>query len=461
MSYRPAFHFTAKKNWINDPNGLVFLDGEYHLFFQHNPSANTPGNIGWGHAVSSDLLHWTELEMALPFQNSIMAFSGSVVVDTQNSSGFGTDALIALFTAHHTTKSLEAQHLAHSTDHGRTWQLYAGNPVLDIGQADFRDPKVFWHKPSQRWVMLVVLPFERIVQFYTSSNLKNWLFSSQFGSAGSVEGIWEVPDLFELLLDGVAYWVLKVDVGSGGLFGGSGGQYFIGQFDGQCFVTESLETNWLDFGKDFYAALSFNNLGSRRVWLAWMNNWQYAALTPTAPWRGAMSLPRELSLWRDSRGLRLRQLPIAELEQRRVALYSETNVVVQNQHLPLAIRGQHLEIMAEFTVQDAPEFGLKVCVGANSQTTIGYQTATQEVFVDRRQTGDFCDLFAGRYTARLEQTKLRLHIFIDSCSLEVFVQHGEVVFTTLIFPEHGADALELYALGGRVELSQLSIWTLL
>ncbi len=455
---RPKFHFTTQKNWINDPNGLVFLNGEYHLFYQHNPLANTPGNIGWGHAVSPDLITWTELPMAIPFENGIMAFSGSVLVDKQNASGYGLNALIALFTAHHTIKPLQTQHLAYSTDLGRTWTQYAGNPVLDIGKADFRDPKVFWHEPTQRFIMLVVLPDEHKVLFYNSSDLKNWEYKSEFGPAGAVGGIWEVPDLFALPLEGTQHWVLKVDIGAGGQHGGSAGQYFIGQFDGTQFVADSIKTKWLDYGKDFYAALSFANLEPRTVWLAWMNNWEYAALTPTSPWRGAMSIPRELSLKRTSHGIDLVQQPIPELEKLRTDCFQAQNFRLANETRALPIGGRCLEIQAEFSLETAQEFGFVL----GQDLKIAYDSTSQEVFVLRNQTEqtDFHANFSGRHHAKLvEQGTLKLHIFIDRCSLEVFVQDGEIVLTDLVFFSPST-SLELYAKNGTVRVNNLAVWEL-
>ncbi len=453
LENRPKFHFTAQKNWMNDPNGLVYLDGQYHLFYQHNPLGDTPGNIGWGHAVSPDLLHWTEQPMAIAFANGIMAFSGSVVVDKQNSSGFGINALIALFTAHHTTKALQAQHLAFSTDQGQTWRSYDGNPVLDIGQADFRDPKVFWHEPTQGWVMLVVLPDQHKIQFYGSSNLKNWEFLSDFGPAGATGGIWEVPDIFMLQLEQQQHWVLKVDIGTGALHGGSGGQYFVGQFDGIRFTADSLKTKWLDYGKDFYAALSFANLSGRHVWLAWMNNWQYAAQTPTSPWRGAMSIPRELSLRRTTDGVCLIQQPIPELQSLRGQHFSAQNFQVGSQSKALPIGGQHLEILLELTLQTAQEFGFRF-----GETTIGYDTQTQEVFIKRPQPNMVG--FPGRHAVvvPLEPDGLCLHIFIDTYSVEVFVQNGLFVLTDQIFPK--SVGLEFYAVAGAVQVKTLTVWEL-
>ncbi len=457
-SDRPKFHFTAQKNWINDPNGLVFLDGEYHLFYQHNPLADTPGNIGWGHAVSPDFITWTELPMAIVFENGIMAFSGSVLVDKQNASGYGFNALIALFTAHHTTKRLQTQHLAYSTDLGRTWTQYAGNPVLDIGKADFRDPKVFWHELTQRFIMLVVLPNEHKVLFYNSSDLKNWEYKSEFGPAGAVGGIWEVPDMFSLPLERTQHWVLKVDIGSGGQHGGSAGQYFIGTFDGTQFIADSPETKWLDYGKDFYAALSFANLEHRTVWLAWMNNWEYAALTPTSPWRGAMSIPRELSLKRTSHGIDLVQKPIPELENLRANHFQAQNFQIKNETRALPIGGRCLEIQAEFTLETAQEFGF--CFGKDIK--IAYDSTSQEVFILRGQTEDtdFHANFSGRHHAKLiEQNSLKLHIFIDHCSVEVFVQNGEIVLTDLVFFSPNT-TLELYAKNGTVQVNNLNVWEL-
>jgi fructan beta-fructosidase len=449
-SNRPKFHFTAQKNWINDPNGLVFLNGQYHLFFQHNPLGNTPGNIGWGHAVSTNLIDWTELPMALPFDGNVMAFSGSVVVDKHNSGGFGANALIALFTAHHTTKRLEVQHLAFSTDLGHSWGLFEHNPVLDLGKADFRDPKVFWHETKKRWVMLVVLPDEHKVLFYGSSNLKNWEYLSEFGPAGASNGIWEVPDMFALPLEGQEYWVLKVDIGSGALHGGSGGQYFIGKFDGTHFIADSLETRWLDYGKDFYAALSFANTENRTVWLAWMNNWEYAQETPTSPWRGAMSIPRELSLCRVKDRIFLVQQPIRELEKLRTDSFQAQHFTLsKTRALPIA--GQHLEIMVEFELLTATEFGIRF-----ANTTIGYNKATQTVFIDRLQP--HLQGFAGRHSVTFEQKVVQLHIFMDSCSVEIFAQQGQFVLTDLVFPK--SHALEMYADNGTVHIKNLIVWEL-
>jgi fructan beta-fructosidase len=484
-SSRPGFHFTPAQNWMNDPNGLVFLEGEYHLFYQHNAFADVPGSIGWGHAISRDLIHWEHLPVAVPFvdagEESIMAFSGCAVVDHHNSSGFGVNGeppLILIFTGHIDAKQIQDQRLAYSNDRGRTWTLYPGNPVLDIGQKDFRDPKVFWHAPTKRWVMLVVLANDCKAQFYGSGNLKDWTHLSDWGPYSSHEWNWEVPELFELpVLDSTGdgssetHWVLKIDVGTGGPFGGSAGMYFLGQFDGEKFIADdanlNLETpaNWLDYGKDFYAPITFSNLpDDRLIWLAWMNNWQYAAQTPTSPWRGAMSIPRTLGLKRFPSGLELIQQPVRELEQLRGKHHRFTDMQLEAGLRKLEVHGERLEIIAEFKLETANEFGLKVRVGPNNETLVGYNTSSRELFVDRRKSGqvDFNEHFTGKHSGSLplEDGLLHLHIFIDSCSLEVFGNHGRTVITDLIFPESGADGLELFANNGSVQLISLDIWEL-
>jgi fructan beta-fructosidase len=474
--HRPLFHFTPARNWINDPNGLVFFDGEYHLFYQHNAFADTPGSIGWGHAISRDLIRWEHLPVAIPFADGVMAFSGCAVVDHHNSSGFGLNGeppLVLIFTGHVDVKQIQDQRLAFSNDRGRTWTIFDGNPVLDIGEKDFRDPKVFWHAPSSRWVMLVVLANDCKAQFYGSSNLRDWTHLSDWGPYSSHEWNWEVPELFELPIDNSSEtrWVLKVDVGTGGPFGGSAGMYFLGQFDGEKFIADdanlnlSTPANWLDFGKDFYAPITFANMpDDRLLWLGWMNNWQYAAQTPTSPWRGAMSIPRTVGLKRFSSGLELIQQPVPELEALRGKHHLFTDLQLETGLRKLEVHGERLEIIVEFKLETASEFGLKIRVNPNNETIVGYNTSSRELFVDRRKSGqvDFSEHFTGRHSASLplEDGVLRLHIFIDSCSLEVFGNHGRTVITDLIFPESGANGLELFVNDGSVQLISLDVWEL-
>lgn len=473
--YRPRYHFTPKRNWINDPNGLIYLQGEYHLFYQYNPAGPDHDNLSWGHAVSLDLVHWEELSLALPYTDGVMAFSGSAVVDWRDTSGFAEGSgppLVAIFTGHHTPRERQDQRLAYSNDQGRTWTLYAGNPVLDRGLRDFRDPKVFWHAPSQKWVMVLVLSDLHKVQFYGSKDLKTWHHLSDFGPAGSTGGVWEVPELLELPVEnqpGQTHWVLKVDVGGGGPWGGSAAQYFTGHFDGVRFIpdTPEGEPRWVDYGQDFYAALSWSDLPAeqnRTVWLGWMNNWRYAKDLPTHPWRGALTLPRTLALRSEGERLYLVQRPVRELEQLRTERYSLGKISLPEGAMPLEPQGAALEILAEFELGTAHDFGLKVRVGAGEETRIGYHRLHQELYLDRRNSGvaHFSEHFPRRHRASLppEAGRVRLHVFVDLCSVEVFGNEGRAVITDLIFPQPESTGLEVFCRGGTVNLRSLEVWTL-
>lgn len=303
--YRPALHFTARDTWLNDPNGLILHKGTYHLFFQNNPTGRTWGNIGWGHAVSKDLTQWEELPIAIPAVGEEMAFSGSAVWDIDNTSGLGVDGegpLVAFFTsaysdAHPTCPGRQAQSLAYSNDDGRTWTRFEGNPVLDRDSTDFRDPQVFWHAPTGRWVMVTVEAVDRQVLIFTSPNLRDWTHRSSFGPIGEEGILWECPDLFEVPLEGTHHsrWVLLLSTNPGGWSGGSGMRYWVGDFDGAKFAPDEHGARCLDHGHDLYAAVSFQGV-ERPTVVGWMSNWDYANQTPTFPWQSAMSLPRTLTL---------------------------------------------------------------------------------------------------------------------------------------------------------------------
>lgn len=479
QQHRPQFHFSPPKNWINDPNGLVYHNGEYHLFYQHNPFGNKWGHMSWGHAVSDDLVHWEHLPVALKEENNVMIFSGSAVSDVNNTSGFGTKEnppLVAIYTGHHTDQKLQDQRIAYSLDEGRTWEKYAQNPVIDLNKAEFRDPKVIWHKPTQKWVMVVAAAADRKVHFYGSDNLKEWEFLSEFGPAASTERNWECPDLFQLPVagtDGEQRWVLQVDVGEGAVAGGSGGQYFIGQFDGKRFTSETPEESedaqplWVDYGKDFYAVQSWSNISDRRIWLAWMNNWQYAEDIPTSPWRGSMTIPREVSLERFSEGIRLVQKPVEELSKIRGQSIELKDMTITNESIRLSehnIGGKKLEIMATFEMGGADEFGFKVRKGSTEETVVGYRVDQQELIVDRRKSGAvaFNEDFPGVHAAPMkpENGTITLHMFIDYSSVEVFGNEGRRVITDRIFPSEESEGVALYAKNGDVTLTSLNSWEL-
>jgi fructan beta-fructosidase len=467
---RPVYHFTPKQNFMNDPNGLVFCDGEYHLFYQHNPFGDTWGHMSWGHAVSRDLLRWEHLPLALAERAGEMVFSGSAVVDHANTSGLGhagRPPLVAIYTGH--TEREQTQNLAWSTDRGRTWTRHAGNPVLAIGSRQHRDPKVFWFEPTRRWVMVTVLADEHRVRFDTSPDLSSWTRTSEFGPAGATDGAWECPDLFPLPVDGepeTVRWVLKVDVQRG-----IGAQYFVGEFDGEHFHPDGSVDRVLrvDHGADFYAAQSWSDApDGRRLWLAWMSHWDYASSTPTSPWRGMFSIPRELRLLRSPDGVRLVQAPAAELRSLRRPLFhfagAGASLAEINAALSRTPMSAALEIDVELALGGATEFGLQVRKGAEAATTIGVDARCAELFVDRRRSGDvsFAKSFAAEHRAplALEQGRVRLQIFVDACSVEVFADGGRSVISDLIFPGPQSRGVELYARGGEATLEFLDVFGL-
>lgn len=479
-TYRPQYHFTPARNWMNDPNGLVYYKGEYHLFYQYNPFDITWGHMSWGHAVSTDLVHWKHLPVALKEENNVMIFSGSAVVDRKNTSGFGTNKnppMVAIYTGHHTNKALQDQRIAYSLDKGRTWTKYEGNPVIDEGMKDFRDPKVLWHEESRKWVMVVALPTQHKVRFYGSHDLKNWKRLSDFGPAGATGGVWECPGLFKLPVDGNperTQWVLQIDLNPGGPYGGSASQYFIGSFDGRTFMQDPStkgKTNWSDYGKDFYAVQSFSNIpeaDGRRIWIAWMNNWQYGQKIPTRPWRSAMTIPRSLSLQTFDDGIHLVQQPVRELQKLRTKHFHLTRKEIKDDNSDLldkaGVHGQLLEIKARFRVNNAESFGLKVAKGNQQETQVGYDTESNKMFVDRRHSGDvsFSNQFPGIFKAPLsaDDGEIDLHIFLDKSSVEVFGNDGRATLTDRIFPSAAGDGISLFSRGGSTTLISLDVWKL-
>jgi fructan beta-fructosidase len=482
--WRPQYHFTPAKNWMNDPNGMIYYDGEYHLFYQYNPQGDKWGHMSWGHAVSRDLVHWQHLPVALREENDIMIFSGSAVVDWQNSSGFGKDGkppLVAIYTGHYTKKPLQNQNLAYSNDRGRTWKKYVGNPVLDLKEKEFRDPKVIWHEPTRRWVMAVAWPVQRKVRFYASPDLKDWKHLSDFGPAGSVEGVWECPDLFPLEVDGRTKWVLIVNVSSGAPAGGSGGQYFVGDFDGKTFTLDlsypKRRTSpkggpalWLDHGPDFYAAVTWSDVPARdgrRILLGWMSNWQYANDVPTSPWRSAMTVPRVLALRNTASGLRLVQKPVAELEKLRGRLNFFQGGTVEQAKTWIKqndLQSGPLEMAIEFAPSVKGAAGVKLFKGAKEELVIAVDAEQGRISIDRTRPGNaaFHARFPGRASVPIAKAdgRIKLRLFVDACSVEVFVNDGQQVLTSLAFPSRAARALDLFGPNNGETFSTLHVWTL-
>ena len=472
--YRPNFHFTPKKGWMNDPNGMFFANGYYHLFYQHYPDGNTWGPMHWGHAISKDLIKWEELPIALYPDKGKYIFSGSAVVDTHNASGLGTGKtapIIAVYTLHDMTKEkegkidVEQQDIAFSNDNGFTWQKFEeGNPVVkNPGIRDFRDPKVSWDETHKQWIM--VLAAQDRVQFYKSSNLKSWELLSDFGkNIGAHGGVWECPDFFEIKVEGTkeTKWVLIVNLNPGGPNGGSGVQYFVGDFDGKTFTMDKSfaervkneKAVWADYGKDNYAGVTWNNVPAsdgRRLFIGWMSNWDYAQQVPTTIWRSSNTIPRELQLVKKGNHYALASKPVRELNN-----YAVQTIKVQNLSgkgtLKVIEAGKADLTKAVISLdlknlkQDDYTFTLSNSDGES--LSFGLNNKENYLFIDRSKAGrvDFSDKFASAVSrAFLEgsQKSAAFKIILDKTSIEIFYNNGEKVMTEIFFLNKPFSALSL------------------
>ncbi len=465
--HRPRLHYTPARNWMNDPNGLVYHRGVYHLFYQYYPDQPVWGPMHWGHATSPDLLHWKEQPIALYPDSLGYIFSGSAVVDSANSSGLGHKdgpPLVAVFTHHqpsleNSCDTFEYQSLAYSVDNGNTWTKYTGNPVLrNPGIRDFRDPKVFWYAPHQRWIMS--LATKDCIRFYSSPDLKAWTMESEFGKGiGARGGVWECPDLFPLPLNGRQVWVLLVNLNPGGPNGGSGTQYFLGDFDGRRFVPLDEQIRWMDYGPDNYAGVTFSNTGSRRLLIGWMSNWDYATRVPTAPWRSALTVPRELFLRQSGGRIFLASRPVTELhtlEQR----------VTRVQHWPvkgaLSLRTRVGETPLPCRIdleQGYPKnFSLQLRNELGEQLSVGYDRLRNCYYIDRSTAGptDFHAGFGGRYEApRFAQAgPVKMTLVVDVSSVELFADDGLSCLTAVCFPSRPWTDIRIQSPDG-IELKSL------
>ncbi|WP_353073791.1 glycoside hydrolase family 32 protein [Tunturiibacter gelidoferens] len=470
--YRPQVHFSPEEHWTNDPNGLVFYQGEYHLFFQYNPFGNQWGHMSWGHAVSTDLLHWHELPVAIPEHDDTMIFTGSVVVDHQNTSGLCThgDCLVAIYTGHTQTPEgiRQTQNLAVSLDKGRNWAQYPGNPVLDLHMADFRDPSVTWDPTAHHWIMAVSLPKEHKVRFYSSPDLKQWTQLSDFGPTGDTNGDWECPDLIRVPSSNSArtIWALKVGLNPGAPQGGSGEQYFLGDFDGKAFHQSRLRGShgWTNYGKDDYCAISFNSLpkDQKPTLLGWMSNWQYAAKIPTTPWRGQMSLPRRLSYISDSAGLALIQEPVvAPLRGKNYevsALSINSSALYGSGH---TIQPP-FEIRLQFGHPVEPVFGLRIYSDQQHWTEVAFDTNKKEFYIDRTHSGAAISPdFPVRTTSPLITTRpYDLTLIVDRSSVEAFAQDGTIAMTDLVFPVSNNLQIQIFPDDAKPIQSEGQLWEL-
>ncbi|WP_175962246.1 glycoside hydrolase family 32 protein [Burkholderia pyrrocinia] len=489
--WRSALHYTPQRNWMNDPNGLVYYQGLYHLFYQFNPNANVWGDMSWGHATSRDLLHWKEQPVAMRANPTEEFFSGSIVVDAHNTSGLGTACsapLVALYTSVYKAASghapgTQAQSLAYSNDGGRTWRQYAHNPVLTLNpeSKNFRDPKVSWYAPGGYWLMTTVVADAHVVKMYRSHNLIDWEFLSDFTLRNIPHHgtLWEMPDLFPLPLDGDSRrqkWVMIVNVNPWSIAGGSGVMYFVGHFDGHTFTPEHVapagsdpaEYQWLDNGADYYAAGTFANApDGRAITIGWMSNWDYAAQIPTTPWRGAMALPRVLALKTINGMPRLTSAPVAQYASfvRGLAATHVKTLTVSSatRELAPATRGAVQNIDVTISPHSARRAGLIVRGSADGETgtRIFYDTANRTLTLDRSRSGDtqFSNAFSKQHVVNLplENGKLHLTVLVDRNSVEVFTGEGHAVITDLIFPAPDDNRVSVFADNGDATFIDMTI----
>lgn len=472
--HRPQIHFSPEANWMNDPNGMVFYEGEYHLFYQYYPDSTVWGPMHWGHAVSEDMVHWDHLPVALYPDSLGYIFSGSAVIDWDNSSGLGVGdqpPMIAIFTHHNNdgeraqTNTFQYQSIAYSHDKGRTWTKYAGNPVVkNPGIKDFRDPKVVWDKQRNQWVM-VFAAYDKAM-FYTSDNLIDWNWSGEFGIAGDTR-LWECPDLFPMMVVGSDQekWVLITSIQKEAPNGGTATSYFVGDFDGKAFIADPNDQKWLDYGTDNYAFVTWADVpdtDGRRLGLGWMSNWQYAQDVPTAPWRSAMTLPRELELYKEADGeYYLRSLPVSELSS---IENSTTEIIAQNISDGLILWEGDQPVLAKVDLSFKPIGGIISIKLSNNQEEslfVGYNVSDQTYYIDRTFAGPsgFSEVFADYHLGQAKYAKesVDMTLYLDHSSIELFADGGRCVMTDIFFPSTPFTKMEIVTESNDVWLSAGSV----
>ncbi|HEV8273901.1 MAG TPA: glycoside hydrolase family 32 protein [Chitinophagaceae bacterium] len=446
--HRPQVHFTPKEKWMNDPNGMLYHKGIYHLFYQYYPDSTVWGPMHWGHATSKDMIHWKHQPIALYPDSLGYIFSGSAVVDIHNTSGFGKNGkppLVAIFTHHDPKREAEGktdyqnQSLAYSIDDGMTWVKYANNPVIKSpGIKDFRDPKVMWFEKGKKWIMTLAAS-NRII-FYSSKNLKDWIKESEFGeNAGAHGGVWECPDLFTLDYGGKTVWILIVNLNPGGPNKGSATQYFLGDFDGKSFLPLSTETKWLDYGPDEYAGVTWSNTGKRRLFLGWMSNWLYANVVPTERWRSAMTIPRELKLIEANNTMRIVSTPVKELASIKSNPILINNVSLSKKiDISRRIKNLSSPSIINLSMDSTKDISIILSNNLDEELIIGFDKKQNEYFIDRTRSGktNFQPDFAARHFAPRFTTnpKMEISLLIDISSVELFADGGLTVMTEIFFP---------------------------
>ena len=471
--YRPAYHHTPLYGWMNDPNGMVYKDGVWHLCYQWNPFGSKWQNMTWGHSSSRDLIHWEHHEPTLLPDGLGTIFSGSSAVDVANSAGFGKDAVVTLYTSAATS---QIQSLAYSTDGGYKFSTYEGNPVLPF-ESEARDPNMWWNNETKQWTLVLAHALEHEMLIFTSPDLKQWTLQSAFGKGlGAQDGVWECPDLFELPVanTNVKKWVLVCNINPGGPFGGSATQYFVGDFDGKTFKVDvdaagNVPTKWMDFGKDHYATVSWSDApDGRRTVIGWMSNWQYATEVPTLQYRSANTLPREMGLFEEKGQYYVSSTPSPELTALRGDLtHQAKRISVSNKphniSLPRANDGI-CEILMEVDARGADSLVMTFSNKAKEEVKLIYHVYKSELSFDRTRSGlvDFSQDFPAVTVAPTfsSKGKVKLRLFIDRSSMELFEQDGRFAMTNLVFPTSPYTTLSLESAGGKAKVTNLQVYSI-
>lgn len=464
--FRPDYHFSPYYGWTNDPNGMVYHNGEYHLYYQHNPYGSMWGNMHWGHAVTKDLKKWEHLPDAIEPDSLGTIFSGSAVIDKNNTAGFGKNALVAIYTS---AGIVQTQSIAYSLNNGHTFTKYENNPVLtDPNYVDFRDPKVFWHNASNQWIMS--LATTQTITFYGSKNLKEWSRLSEFGEGiGDHGGVWECPDLFPLTYNGQTKWVLFVSINPGGPNGGSATQYFIGSFDGKTFKADDLPYPlWIDYGRDNYAGVTWNNAPEGRlVFIGWMSNWDYTNQVPTTNFRNAMTIPRDIKLAYNGKHLIVANYPVKEINDLRYETKNMDNITVEGTNSIEKLLDNNTgayEIEMTINKATAKNFSFKLSNRTGEYLNFVFDTQKEQFTVDRSKSGlvDFSNNFAATEIKAplVAKDSYKIRLLIDKASSEIFINDGEVVQTNTMFPTEPYNSLDFNTEGGSINVENIKIYTL-
>lgn len=464
--FRPIFHFSPDYGWMNDPNGMFYKDGVYHLCFQYNPYGSTWENMSWGHATTKDLITWTHKPDVLHRDGFGEIFSGGAIIDKNNDAGFGEGAIIAFYT---NAGIGQMQCIAYSLDYGETFIKYKDNPILTSDIADFRDPKVFWHDDTNRWIML--LSVDQHMEIYSSLNLLDWQYESSFGEKeGAHGGVWECPDLVQLAIENESdkRWVLLCNINPGGPFGGSATQYFVGRFDGKTFINESpLKTKWMDFGKDYYATVTWTNAPENRtIALGWMSNWQYANQVPTQQFRSANSIPRDLVLFRDNNEIYLKSTPVTELD-----IFSKKGKIISDitVNKEYEIKNIFPQITAAYTLEiellcgDADTIGIELFNDKDDTVVFTIDIHKREFRMSRNKSGitdfDPTETFTNDTISPLYGgfEIISLLILVDTCSIEIFGNGGKFTMTNLVFPQEPYNNIRFFSKGDAYTIDMLQL----